>query len=319
MDDSMKRSRSQVMYKYLPEAYIDYYNKNTRTAYTARVKRWHSRRLENVNNERLLLSVERAIKSFDDKEKVKGFSMNFTCEEYDILEPVSTDKDPRIFAEIDPNIFYCEKCMKVYRVNHKFVAHNDHGLESKCCKASLKQIRLVYICKCGFAEGLKLRPCNIHGFEDVRYGNKFNFYCGKCKKTIGTFKKCTNCGTKLETKNPLDQSVLIPHSVAIIDLINMREEKLIQNISFSSEAIISKYLRLIEDNKFNQLYDYKEKNISEIENEKDQQKTVLLQQGIPEGMINKIFETMRSDDGLSKTIKKAISKTILSDSDIEKK
>lgn len=318
MDDLMKRSKSQVMYKYLPESYIDYYDKTTRTAYTARVKKWHSRRLENLNEKRLLIQVEKAVCSFNEVENVKGYDLEFTKERYDILEPVSTDKDPRIFVEIDPLTFYCEKCMKVYTQEHKYIKSNAKRPVSKCCKVTLKQIKLAYICKCGNAEGVKLKSCQNHGLTDIRYSNKFQYYCGVCKKSIEMIKTCDNCGTKMYTKNPLDQSVLIPHSIALVDLIDMKEEKILGKSDFGTEAIIAKYLDMISENEMENLIDYKEKKSDGQDEEREKKKNELIEMGIPLDKIEAIFKTMDPTDDLVKKVKNMITTSIKSESSLEK-
>ena len=61
----MKRGKNQSLYKYLPETWIDFSVRGKeRKQYIAKVERWNGVKLENVNAQRLIRTVNDAVQSF---------------------------------------------------------------------------------------------------------------------------------------------------------------------------------------------------------------------------------------------------------------
>ena len=74
-DNEMNRSITQALYKYLPEMWIDFYRKETRTMYTAKVRNWNTDILSEINSNRLLEKIRMSIDIFNSKGgKLDGFS-----------------------------------------------------------------------------------------------------------------------------------------------------------------------------------------------------------------------------------------------------
>ena len=72
-DNEMQRGLSQALYKYLPDSWIDFYRKSDRAAFTAYVKNWNSTTLQDVNEDRILMAVDQALKDFQERGKINGF------------------------------------------------------------------------------------------------------------------------------------------------------------------------------------------------------------------------------------------------------
>ena len=193
MSYKMSRGVSQSLYKYLPESWIDFAARgDERHNYIAKVKRWNSVQLENVNRKRLLRIVNKRIKQFSDSvekdgssnvKPTSGFGTGLSVENCRILEPKHNTDERGIVAQLDPVTFYCPKCNRVYQFNGK---EGYDKLRGKCvkCKIELKQFRLVYYCKCGWSSSRQPVYCSTCGTnEHIRWSGEigdYNFRCSKC-------------------------------------------------------------------------------------------------------------------------------------------
>ena len=185
----MKRGKNQALYKYLPETWIDFSVRgDERRQYIAKVERWNSERLDGINTQRLIRTVDKAVRSFADLCKspaptvppIIGFGTKLTKDTCDVLTPLVSDEERGIGAKISPLTFYCKKCYKVYQFNDEDSYKRHH----KCCGVELAQFRQIYFCKCGFATDKHNVRCPEHGTQHIYWDRKYNFIytMGKCCK-----------------------------------------------------------------------------------------------------------------------------------------
>ena len=252
-DNEMNRSITQALYKYLPEMWIDFYIKETRTMYTAKVRNWNTDILSEINSNRLLEKIRMSIDIFNSKGgKLDGFSTaesiildNFEIRTYKLGET------PDIFSEISPLIFYCSKCNKIERKSKSAYIRKDKPNLSRCCNKELNQISFIYRCECGWAGPVEIIPCNKHGYDHMIYTNGYSFVCGICKEEKQMNKVCPECGTMIYPTMALDNSNFIPFSISTVDLINMGEEKfLFDNKDDASVIIISKWINKLTEEEY---------------------------------------------------------------------
>lgn len=252
-DNEMNRSITQSLYKYLPEAWVDFYVKKTRTMYTAKVRNWNSELLTGINHTRLIEKVKYNILSFQANGGIlDGFGEldNINTEHYDVRTP-KAGVNPDIFTEVSPLTFYCSGCNKVERLVSSADVSKYTTKKSKCCGKPLKQIQLIYSCYCGWAGPVEPIPCANHQFENLRYDGAFRFKCGICNSTKQMIKYCPTCKTPLYPKPALDGSHFIPFSVSTIDLINMKEEEFLAKEGVDgSKIILGNWLGKIENDKY---------------------------------------------------------------------
>ena len=65
-DRQMKRGKTQSLYKYLPESWIDFSVRGKeRKQYIAKVERWNSEKLVGINSKRLIRTVNQEVESFN--------------------------------------------------------------------------------------------------------------------------------------------------------------------------------------------------------------------------------------------------------------
>lgn len=69
----MKRGKNQSLYKYLPETWIDFSVRGKeRKQYIAKVLRWNSEKLDDINAKRLIRTVNASVKSFENQASAGG-------------------------------------------------------------------------------------------------------------------------------------------------------------------------------------------------------------------------------------------------------
>ncbi|QYE99106.1 DUF1998 domain-containing protein [Paraclostridium sordellii] len=252
-DNEMNRSITQSLYKYLPEAWVDFYVKKTRTMYTARVRNWNSELLTDINSSRLIEKVKSNIVAFEGNGgKLDGFGdlENIGADTYEVRTP-KTGINPDIFAEVNPLIFYCSGCNKIETLRESSDVKKYTIPKSRCCDKPLKQISLIYSCYCGWAGPVVALPCDRHGFENLKYNGSFAFKCGICNTTKQMIKYCPTCKTQLYPKPALDGSHFIPFSLSTIDLINMKEEEFLSKEGIDgAKVIVGNWVGNISDEKY---------------------------------------------------------------------
>ena len=147
-DRQMKRGKTQSLYKYLPESWIDFSVRGKeRKQYIAKVERWNSEKLVGINSKRLIRTVNQEVESFNKQglygnpllPPTIGFGTELNENNCDVLTPKASDEERGIVASISPLTFYCPKCKKVYQlkvpktikdiINVIRVEWNSHSLD----------------------------------------------------------------------------------------------------------------------------------------------------------------------------------------------
>lgn len=252
-DNEMSRGLNQALYKYLPDAWIDFYIRKTRTAYTAKVRNWNSGELQNINKKRMLEQVKLNLKAFENAGgQLNGFGADINEDSYTILTPkrgINAD----IIAEISPLTFFCSDCKKVYRLTSSESVMKHDTMYSKCCNKPLRQISLIYACECGWAGPVEPIPCKIHKFDHLKYTGKYSYICTIDNKEMQMVKICPKCGRRLGPKNALDQSNYIPFSFSAIDLVNMKEEEFLSKEELGPKIILAYWLGGLTETEYRNL------------------------------------------------------------------
>ena len=250
----MKRGKNQSLYKYLPETWIDFSVRGKeRKQYIAKVERWNSEKLNGINAQRLIRTVNDSVQSFASQcqnptttiKPVIGFGAELTSDNCDVLTPKASDEERGIVARISPLTFYCKRCKKVYQFSDV-----DHYLRSsRCsCGGALTQFRQIYFCKCGYATDVHPVRCPEHGYNNIQWDGKYNFICAKCHKRIPMQQICKICGSRLGPKVALDPSQFFVFSLSLIDLIDEQLENFIADTDYGPFITFAYWLNQVSKN-----------------------------------------------------------------------
>lgn len=258
------RGKSQSLYRYLPESWIDFSIRGTeRKQYTAKVLRWNSIQLTDINRRRLLRKVSDKVEQFcyqannteggesNAVSPTAGFGVVISEETYDVLTPKADGEERGIIASISPLTFYCQNCKRVYQ----FRNINDFRKYTKCrdCHIELTQIKQVYICECGWASDRHPAYCREHGNGSIYWDGKFNFYCKKCgkRRNIPMLAKCEVCGQMVGPKYALDPSQYFANSLNMIDLVDETTETFLTDTDYGKHISIAYWLGKINNDELN--------------------------------------------------------------------
>lgn len=252
----MKRGKTQSLYKYLPEEWIDFAVRGKeRKQYIAKVQRWNSEKLDGINAKRLIRTVNDSVRYFEKQctkpgpvPPILGFGTELSKDNCDVLTPKASDEERGIIANVSPLTFYCKKCYKVYQYkSENYNCEEKHYCRNpKCNKEELIQFRQIYFCKCGYATDKHNAYCREHGYKYIKWDGKYNFICTKCQKKIPMQVKCPVCGASLFPKAALDPSQFFPFSLNLIDLIDENLENFISQKDYGAYIVFAYWLGWIK-------------------------------------------------------------------------
>lgn len=257
-DNQMTRGKSQSLYKYLPESWIDFSVRGKfRKNYIAHVIRWNSEHLTNINKKRLIRLANQAIHSFASQapqgakiEPTSGFGAELDEDTCDVLTPKAGGDERGIVAEISPLTFYCKNCHKV----HQFNSVETYKKYSKCfnCNIELTQMRQIYYCKCGWATDKHPAYCRNkeHGAKNIYWHGDYEFVCKSCNTPIPMQKTCEICGATLRPHVALDPAQYFTYSFSFIDLIDEEIERFISETDYGAYITICQWLGKISKEEF---------------------------------------------------------------------
>jgi hypothetical protein len=259
-DAQMKRGKFQSLYRYLPKRWIDFSVRGkTRKNYSAHVIRWNSEKITDINQVRLIRLVNNAVHNFSRQVEAAssgdmkipatiGFGAELTPDNCDVCTPIADEQERGIVAEVSPLTFFCQKCGRVrqYTKSSDYLS-NYNNQRCSSCDVELIQIRQIYFCKCGWASDKHSISCSNkeHGRRSIKRFDSFNFVCTKCNTKIPMMLKCETCGAMCYPKNVLDSSQYFPFSMSIIDIIDTKVEKFINNTDYGAYLAIAYWLEKI--------------------------------------------------------------------------
>ena len=250
----MKRGKNQSLYKYLPETWIDFSVRGKeRKQYIAKVLRWNSEKLDEINAMRLIRTVNESVRSFENQatstgpiKPTIGFGAELTKDNCDVLTPKASEEERGIVAQISPLTFYCKLCSKVYQFSsEEEYQKRRYCTNPECHHAELAQFRQIYFCKCGYATDRHNPRCPEHGYNNIKWNTKFDFVCTKCHRHISMQVKCPVCNEILYPNNALDNKQFFVYSLSLIDLIDEKIENFISETDYGPYITFAYWLGLV--------------------------------------------------------------------------
>ena len=183
-DKKMHRGIQQALYKYLPENWVDFTESGGSVTYAVHVDNWNSVQLTGINNKRLLRIVNQQVNAYKQQNgdnSVVGFPSIINDESVDVLIPKISDTIAAIQTSVNPWVFVC-KCgnVKQYYSYDEFKRNEN----TRChCGEHFTQLRMIRVCKCGYADGVFVLKCRTEGHGTkfmTRKGSGLDFVCTKC-------------------------------------------------------------------------------------------------------------------------------------------
>lgn len=252
VDKAMHRGLQQALYKYLPGSWVDFTQSGGSITYAVYVDHWNSVQLIGINNKRLLRIVSQLVsgyKALNGDDSVVGFPSEINDEYMDVLTPKVSDTIAAIHTEVKPLVFVCKKCGSV-RQYYSYEEFKRREYERCQCGEKMTQLRMIRVCKCGYANGVFVPKCKTSGHGTkfiVRKGSGLDFICSKCGQRIALPHYCPECNGELKIKPALDSANYIPFTVTLIDLLDKKKDAFLEKETDDKgeKVVIAQYLDLI--------------------------------------------------------------------------
>lgn len=286
----MRRGKTGVLFRYLPECVVDYTDAQT----IGKVAKWQTKEAENINKLRFIEKIEQRIKFFSEK---KWFPSPSSTEDYIFLEPEAVEID------VFPLTFSCKKCRRVHSFSSvKDFRNKTKNRECKCdCGGRLEQLDMIHYHECGKIESLRVQKCGVHGDATIIL-NKYNsdslanwrWECLKCGKETGrvTSAWCSDCGRIMKTAPFRKSQVFYPWSVSLINILGENEE-LIYKSKEARGLIFADYLGLLKEQTLENLLKASEKDSCIQQEDFEKKIQDLIKDGLPSDYIEKVRRTFQ--------------------------
>ena len=177
----MERSKSQAVYRFLPEMWISEKDDDTGRAVSARIKNWNYVRMPGIYENFIQGEIKRQIKLFGDRGgDIQSFDISSDSRSFLIVEPACNEGIPDIIGEMSPLVFYCSSCGKAFDKRSASAVDKYTWKCPECGKFAVKQLQMIYACECGYAQPIKIPY--VPGIRDFKYRPNQTQYKMKIRK-----------------------------------------------------------------------------------------------------------------------------------------
>ncbi|WAC05331.1 MAG: hypothetical protein OS112_01495 [Methanoregula sp.] len=286
----MKRGKSQVIFRYLPECVIDHSD----TQAIAKISSWDAVKSESINESRLASEVLSRMERF---RKRRGYPQKPHSGSFVFLEPSSIE------AELFPLTFVCEGCGKAYSFDkiERFRYQFEKRSYRCTCGGNLRQLDMISYHGCGKISGLQVRACATHGYDfitlETNNSSRTSNWRWRCKicgaesgKVMGW---CSDCDQRMETAPFRKSQVFYPHSISLINTAGFANPRDYENLDLL-KLFIANYLGIISGDEFN---NFQRTSKTDSRNaDSDRVRQDLIQKGVPKDLIDTIIGTLDGTD-----------------------
>lgn len=300
-DKIMHRGLQQALYKYLPENWVDFTQSGGSVTYAVHVDNWNSVQLMGINNKRLLRIINQQINEYKTQNgegSVVGFPSVINEEFVDVLTPKVSDNIAAIQTSVKPWVFVCNKCGNV-RQYYSYDEFKRKEFDRCKCGEHLTQLRMIRVCKCGYADGVFVPKCKTPGHGTTymkRKGSGLDFVCQKCGQRASLPHYCPECKQELKIKPALDSSNYIPFSLSLIDLLDKQKDVFLdsEKDGRGEQVVIAQYLSLITQGSYKSIIkNGKVTQADEFESALQAEAESLRIAGLDEATINMVIDAKR--------------------------
>ena len=223
----MKRSKTQAVYRFLPEMWISEKGDSER-AVSAKIKNWNYIKMSDIYEDFIEGEIKRQIKLFGDRGgDISAFDISPDTHSFAIVETACNEGIPDIIGEISPLVFYCSSCGTVTDLRNPD-AVDKYTWKCKnpdCGKWAVKQLQMIYTCECGYAQPIKVPY--VQGVKDIKIRPnetqyKMFYRSGNSQKTAEFVQICPNCNSRLVPDNANSGRNYKPFTLKVINLVDQR-------------------------------------------------------------------------------------------------
>lgn len=300
-DKIMHRGLQQALYKYLPENWVDFTQSGGSVTYAVHVDNWNSVQLMGINNKRLLRVINQQINEYKNQNgegSVVGFPSVINEEFVDVLTPKVSDNIAAIQTSVKPWVFVCNKCGNVKQY-YSYDEFKRKEFDRCKCGEHLTQLRMIRVCKCGYADGVFVPKCKTPGHGTTymkRKGSGLDFVCQKCGQRASLPHYCPECKQEIKIKPALDSSNYIPFSLSLIDLLDKQKDVFLdsEKDGRGEQVVIAQYLSLITQDSYKSIIkNGKVTQADEFESALQAEAESLRAAGLDEATINMVIDAKR--------------------------
>ena len=223
----MKRSKTQAVYRFLPEMWISEKDDSER-AVSAKIKNWNYIKMSDIYEDFIEGEIKRQIKLFGDRGgDISAFDLSPDTHSFAIVETACNEGIPDIIGEISPLVFYCSSCGAVSDLRNPD-AVDKYTWKCKnpdCGKWAVKQLQMIYACECGYAQPIKIP--HVQGVKNFKFRPnetqyKMFYRSGNSEKTAEFVQICPNCNSRLVPDNANSGRNYKPFTLKVINLVDQR-------------------------------------------------------------------------------------------------
>ena len=223
----MKRSKTQAVYRFLPEMWISEKDDSER-AVSAKIKNWNYIKMSDIYEDFIEGEIKRQIKLFGDRGgDISAFDLSPDTHSFAIVETACNEGIPDIIGEISPLVFYCSSCGTVSDLRNPD-AVDKYTWKCKnpdCGKWAVKQLQMIYACECGYAQPIKIP--HVQGVKNFKFRPnetqyKIFYRSGNSEKPAEFVQICPNCNSRLVPDNANSGRNYKPFTLTVINLVDQR-------------------------------------------------------------------------------------------------
>lgn len=223
----MKRSKTQAVYRFLPDMWISEKD-DTERAISARIKNWNYIRMSDIYEDFIEEEIKRQIKLFGDRGgDISAFDITPSMHTLSVVETACNEGIPDIIGEMSPLVFYCSACGTVFDVRNASDVdkYTWKCKNPECGKWTVKQLQMIYACECGHAQPIKIPY--VQGVKSFKYRPNENPYkmfykSGRVEKPAEFVLPCPTCNSRLVPDNANSGRNYKPFALRVINLVDER-------------------------------------------------------------------------------------------------
>jgi len=254
----MKRSKTQAVYRFLPEMWVSEKGDSER-AVSARIKNWNYIKMPDIYEEFIEGEIKRQIKLFGDRGgDISAFDISPETHSFSIVETASNEGIPDIIGEMSPLVFYCSSCGTVFDVRNPDAVDKYTWKCKECGKWAVKQLQMIYACECGHAQPIRIPY--VPGVRDFKYRPnetqyKMFYRSGHTEKPAEFVQMCPTCNTRLVPDNANSGRNYKPFTLRVINLVDQRSGQFYKKGLDAQKTIVSRWFGKIAAEDYEDILD----------------------------------------------------------------